>query len=1323
MKILFFLLFLLACAGVFWSLDQIIRRMAYRKSQRYLHCRTVPAVFLTLLMAANVYTISYPLDLLNRIINSPLLAYFFSLVLPNRSYQLVYMLLVLLGLNLAAMLLVISCLGVLRLAFLRSTGFLDLTDAPLKDKLLHLPWLAAHFFYDGNNGSIRLNGRGFTMGIWVKGFKRTFAILWALQILVLGGSILWGSESWNTFLLSVTKSWYLLPMVGYLILEQVQFFLEGIFDDDAGTFGSAFIQERQDNSMLPLWTAYQQVFSRTNALLCCDMGGSLIPEQDGLGSNDLGNQLLKDCTQSDVLDVLSNQLQQCGVRQSDQYQNALAELLNGSCINVCDLCEGEFLIYLCAYLNYQMSQGRSVLLLCKDSRRAAELCEAVNREMHRLNNLYSIWDVRTLEGAEVNSRMSMLICSIDEFLNHHIAEKRQDFIGDLFCTVLADSLELFSGDSICLDRLFGILRGVESLQQYVAFSGVNNDALRTAMEQAFKREVIPFTNDCVHLPNSGVMVWRGESSCHLQCQLGIGTSMSPYMGTALPLALVAIRYDFPRVNLIPDNAHADRAFFDVLTMSSQEVTNYLSKSVNLRSMIRSHPAEALEEQDLSVTVVYDTDCNFFNALNRWKKYGGRLGSLLHIISPPYALREYFAANYTDRRLHLRNNEFDALISSRMGTCVSHMAALLISLCDNGMTDVELMEKVKEYHWSYESVDQLLTDCLKVVLTQEEIHSIYECFHFEEEKRFRDDLGVFETHTRITLIDSTILDRLHERVGYAVLVSKDDQRQNLPILCGNIHNHFLREQIISVGGYLYQIHSISGGTIYAEQRMTYNLPEYHQLSSFAFGKLQPRESGMDSGPVRLKLYTGNVARTIPGYWSCSGGNTFAAPGVHLSRLSEPLTTCMDGVSILEVRIQRSALGEHSEEAARLLAYLLKDFARTLFPKTHQNLFTVMPDGDCDLLDRVLEKGREASLEDIVCSLVPQVTGAPESQEDFISIFCVEYSCVEFGMVQMLYSRFRSILLILREYLGWYLDSNGTPAADQAVTQAQSDTECRADSAPVSRIRGTYLHFGADVIPSSIDPAGLLTLCRSLMLEESCDEITAPVDVKLDIDIPRCTFCGRHTMYPVTLSDGRKMCGHCRDHQLTQQEEIRSMYRDTLRYLKDGYGISLPSNLHIRFQSADAIRRAAGGSEDGRILGFYNSSSHMLWLEARGPRIAMQSTLIHELTHAWQYHEAEFIQRLQRVLRKFPRRERNRIRLQLLEGHAVYMEIETMRRMHEDSFADRMHAISMTRQDEYGAGYRMLRDYINDQAQLGSYMTPFKAMIQLLQDILDGKAAIQ
>ena len=1322
MKILFFILFLAACAGVFWCQDRIIRRMAYRKEQRYLHCRTIPVVFLILLVAGNVYTVTYPLQLLDKIINAPALAYFFNLILPNRSYELIYLLLVLLGLNLAAMLAVIVSLILVRLVFWGRNSFVNLQNASLKEKLLHLPWLVAGLFYDDQNGFIRLNGRGFAMGIWVKGFKRSFAVVWALQILVMGGSILWGSQQWNTLVLSVTKSWYLLPMAGFLILEQIQFFLEGVFEEEAGTFGSADIREEQKRSMHPLWSAYCQVFSRSDALLFGDIGGNPSPDRGGLDSNDLGNQLLKDCSQSDVLDVLTNQLQQCNVRQSEQYQNALAELINGSCINICDQCEGEFLIYLCAYLNYQMSQGRTALLLCRDSGRAEELCAAVNREMHRLNNLYSIWDIRTLEGAEVNSRMSMLVCSIEDFLNHHIARKRQDFVEDLCCAVIADSLDLFSGDCICLDRLFGILRGVESLHQYVAFSTVNNDALRTVMEKEIKQEVIPFTNDCVNLPNSGVMIWREESACHLQRQLGIGNSMSPYMGTALPLALVAIKYDFPRVYLITDGNHGDRSFFDVLTMSSKEVTNYLSKTVNLRSTIRYSLDEALREQDQSVTVVYDADCNFFNALNRWKKYGGKNGSLLHIISPPYALREYFAANYKERKLHLKNNEFDALIATRVGTRMSRMLEILISLCDNGITDTELMEKVKEYHWDYESVDHLLDDCLKVVLSRGEIHSIYECFHLEEEKHFREDLGVFETHTRITLIDTTILARLHQRVNYAVLVSKDDQRQSLPILCGNIHNYCLQQQIVAVGGYLYQIHSVSEGTLYGEQILPQDLPQYHQISRFSFCDLRPREEEIDDKILRLKLYTGDVTREIFGYWSCTGGNTFASSGLYLNSFAEPMRVTADDVSILQIRIDRSALGDHPVEAARLLAYLVKDFAKTLFPKTHQNLFAVMGQEDPEVISRVLEKGRDAELNDIVASLVPGVADPAADEDEFVHIYVIEASCIEFGMVQMIHSRFRSILLMIREYLSWYL-ATGQVAVAETPEQDTAATEKQPQDTTVTAVLGRYLHFGAGAIPTAINPQALLELCRSIVLEQEDDEDGQPVQVKLDTDIPRCTFCGRQSMYPVDLSDGRQMCGHCKDHQLTQQEEIRSMYHDTVRYLKEGYSIALPSNLHIRFQSADAIRRATGGCEDGRILGFYNSGNHMLWLEARGPRIAMQSTLIHELTHAWQHHDPEFSERLQRVLRKYPRRERNRIRLQIQEGHAVYMEIETMRRMHEDAFAERMHDISMVRDDEYGIGYRMLRGYIDDQSQLGSYMTPFKSMIQLLQDILDGKVMIK
>ena len=95
----------------------------------------------------------------------------------------------------------------------------------------------------------------------------------------------------------------------------------------------------------------------------------------------------------------------------------------------------------------------------------------------------------------------------------------------------------------------------------------------------------------------------------------------------------------------------------------------------------------------------------------------------------------------------------------------------------------------------------------------------------------------------------------------------------------------------------------------------------------------------------------------------------------------------------------------------------------------------------------------------------------------------------------------------------------------------------------------------------------------------------------------------------------------------------------------------------------------------------------------------------------------------MLRKFPRDQRGKIRLLILEGHAVFMEVETMRRMHEDAYADRIHASYMLREDEYGTGYRLVRDYLIQKCGLGSHITPFSAMILLLQDVIDGKVVIQ
>ena len=1301
MKILFFALFLLAAALLFRVLTGVFRKMAYPIEQRYLHCRMVPALLLAFLAAANVFTLSFPLELLDSIINSYALSPFFSAVLPNRAYELEYMMLVQLGLNLMAMVLAILVVFLVKLIFRNRTGFHDIGDDYGAARLLHLPWLFVRHYYTERDGSACLNGKGFTAGIWMRGLKSSFAILWALELFVVAVSILWGGDTWNEWLLTVTKNWYLLPMAAFLLLQQIQFFLEGTTEDEAGTFGSMEIQETQNGSISTLLDASRLTFQRSDALLYSDISADSVPPMDGLGSNDLGNQQLEDCSQPDVLHVITNQLQQCGVRQCEQYQNALSELLNGRSINVCDQCEGEFLVYLCAYLNYHMAQGRTALVLCRDRKQADQLCKAMNREMQRLNSLYSIWSIRTLEGAEVNSRMSILVCSVDDFLNHHIFEKRQDFVSDLFCTVFSDGIHLFSSDRLRVEQLFGILRSIDGIRQYVAFSEANNDAMRTAMEQAVKQEVLPFSNNTAHRPSFGVMIWRGESSCRLQHQLGLGSTMNAYMGAALPLALVAIKYDFPRVYVIGDSVPGFWSFNDVLNSNLKEVFGYLARNANLRSQIRYQPDEALKQQELSVTVVHDTEYNFLNVLSLWYKYCGTKGSLLHIVTPPYALREYFVANFRNKKFSRESSIFDALISSHLGTRISHMMVLLVAMGDKGMTEKELMDKVAEYGWEYDNVDQLLRDCLKVVLTRQEIHSVYECFHFEEEKIFREDQGDFEVQTRITLIDSTIRSRLHNLAGCATLVSKNDQHQALPILCGNITNYCLRHQIISADGYLYQVHSIAGSNIHAEQVLPQDLPEYFQVSDFTFDNYRLSDHCVDTGLLDLNLCTADVTRTIYGYLSCDRGNAFANSTVMVSNIGQPLEVRMDCVNILQLRVRRSEFGDKAAQTMRLFAYLIKDFAKTLFPVTHQNLYAVLSDGaDPEQISRVLASGSDASLEDMVCCLIPRLRNTPADDPEHISLYIVEYSCVEFGMVQMLFSRYQNLLLMMREYLSWYL----TPES----------------SAEYAEVQGRYLHFGSGSVPEVLAPEILLDFLRKLAPE--VPKAADPVQVDIDMDVPPCSFCERPSIFPVVFSDGRRMCAHCKDHQLTQKAEIKSLFAETVRYMTEGYSISLPRNLHVRFQSADAIRKATGETSGGRVLGFYNTRTRQLWLEARGPKIAIQSTLIHELTHAWQFHDPTFRSNLQKVLRKYPKDRQEQIRLRLLEGHAAFMEVHTMRKINEEAYSERLHASYMRRSDVYGIGYRMLHSYILEQGELGSHMTPYKAMQALLQDILNGDVEI-
>ena len=63
----------------------------------------------------------------------------------------------------------------------------------------------------------------------------------------------------------------------------------------------------------------------------------------------------------------------------------------------------------------------------------------------------------------------------------------------------------------------------------------------------------------------------------------------------------------------------------------------------------------------------------------------------------------------------------------------------------------------------------------------------------------------------------------------------------------------------------------------------------------------------------------------------------------------------------------------------------------------------------------------------------------------------------------------------------------------------------------------------------------------------------------------------------------------------------------------------------------------------------------------------------------------------------------------------MEVDAMRKLGEVEYANHIERELMARDDEYGQGYRMLKDYLEEEEKKGSHHTPYEALKQLIENM--------
>lgn len=357
-----------------------------------------------------------------------------------------------------------------------------------------------------------------------------------------------------------------------------------------------------------------------------------------------------------------------------------------------------------------------------------------------------------------------------------------------------------------------------------------------------------------------------------------------------------------------------------------------------------------------------------------------------------------------------------------------------------------------------------------------------------------------------------------------------------------------------------------------------------------------------------------------------------------------------------------------------------------------------------------------------SIVPKLEFIGETDIlDKSAIWIFEDSHADLGIVGACKDRMEWILNLCLDYLVWQ--------ADEAASVAE-ETRCSLNR---ERLAKDFMTYGHSALDPAFDYAGLrqvlatsglftdrtsLTSNRHQFIERlrqaaeadafnaGTGSDAAPTGTfggadsqvgPIDSTVPVCDFCGTSiTAQGELLQDGRHRCTRCSAVGVDSVAEAQKLCDQVLGEFSSVFGRELRVPVHIQFATASQIAIERGeeflptSSFDQRAVGLActkSDSGYKIFIEQGHAMTNISMTLVHELTHIWQYVWIDFA-RLSEEQGKL-----------LIEGHASWAEIKYARYkaanagtrderlLWEQAMADQENGL-MQRSDEYGQGYRQL-----------------------------------
>ncbi len=901
---------------------------------------------------------------------------------------------------------------------------------------------------------------------------------------------------------------------------------------------------------------------------------------------------------------------------NDDYMQSVEYMFDGKHVlfdTVLYSALGEYVVH---YLFVTLSFGKRVLFICKDKQEIKNMADYLGDSFRRITKSSQIlWRICTYEKLHEGEKPDILLLTPEQFLEPTLFTDGKNFFDELedvfvpdadkiltannyYCLIMAKKLEKATTDFENIKNLDADQSlVVDKKVRYRFFSSGHIQSLENSIRQFFNLEDAPL--EVFHsfgLANRAeVFVWHTGITSTLYVDNGANQ-----VSLEVQIAKDAANLGISDINLITEAA--------IYSSQRNEISG-----LNLNSC-------ALSDYPIGYVIVADDCFNLPNAIYNYSRFSGKKAAVLHVVSKPYLLREYFTSQAEDYVAH-----FELIGKTMSEHAEVRRANIIILLCDavNGIErsvflkraaallgdeDLQRSGQTASDDAAYD-LDQCVRLCYKTAFGEDRDYEPQYSLKQEQNSELQNKTFVY-------IKDSErLFENLLERTKTVKLEYINTQGvEYIPVFRDEITQHFVPGQVLvrNNRGYTIKDMSVEDGVLVLDDTVpSVNVPmDYVQtrlytvseaVLSTSFGH-DYRTKNSEVTHVDFRVYDAAITVDTLGYYSIEKALQtvdLAKPNfakyINLRDSEEIRNKIKRSIRTKMLVVELDTVSQVDSRAGYLLAVMLQEFMKTVFPHQYRCVSV------CYLFD---EGEQETFFEDetAIRDLYPQmmqfvenVHQAAENTEKTggrLRFAIIEDIQSGNGVVETLIDgsgiMVTNLLHIAADFLNWL----HTPAGEAYQ----------------------YLNFGYEQPPAVFDFENLEKLISQFRHQVERSEL-----VRINED-NACFFCHRalEDGKGERLEDGRLICDRCKESSVQTYEELDKVFTQVMDVIKNATTVAdtFPAPIRVEFVSTLELRQRYGEDKKRLPMAYCDHVNNCIYVEYGLPKSALCCCLARCVTELWQ-----------------------------------------------------------------------------------------------------------